>query len=61
MRPDERTNDARTTLQAWYLHALQPKLARAANRGAVDPRSVVAFDDELRALLGISRAQDEAA
>jgi hypothetical protein len=53
-------NGARETLQAWYLHGLQPKLARAARDGTVDPRAVAALDDELRALLEISEAREAA-
>jgi hypothetical protein len=51
---NESTTDARTELQSWYLHGLQPKLARAANTGAVDPMAVAALDAEVRRLLDLS-------
>jgi hypothetical protein len=55
--PDERTNDARAELQSWYLHGLQPKLARAASTGAVDPQAVAALDAEVRRFLDLYRAR----
>jgi hypothetical protein len=59
--PNENTNDARAELLSWYLDGLQPKLARAASTGSVDPRAVVALDAEVRRILDIPRARDEAA
>ena len=53
--PNERTNDARTDLRSWYLHRLQPKLARAATTGAVDPQAVAALDAEVRSFLDLHR------
>ena len=58
--PNERTNEARAELRSWYLHSLQPKLARAASTGAADPRALAALDDELRKLLDASRMRVEA-
>jgi hypothetical protein len=55
--PNERTNDARTDLRSWYLHSLQPKLARAATTGAVDPQAVAALDAEVRSFLDLHRAR----
>ena len=55
--PNERTNDARTELRSWYLHSLQPKLARAATTGAVDPLAVAALDAEVRSFLDLYRAR----
>jgi hypothetical protein len=52
---------ARAQLQAWYLRALLPKVARAATAGAVDVRAASAFDDEMRALLDLSRTHERAA
>jgi hypothetical protein len=54
------TRDAGTELQTWYLRGLLPKLARAARKGAVDPRAVGALDAEVRALLDLHRAREEA-
>ena len=59
--PDERTSDARTELQSWYLQSLQPKLARAASTGAVDPQAVAALDAEVRSFLDLYRARATAA
>jgi hypothetical protein len=61
MAAKKSTRSARAELQAWYLHGLRPKLARAAGSGAVDPRAVDAFDGEMRAFLDLSRAREEAA
>ena len=55
--PNERTSDARAELRAWYLHGLQPKLARAASSGAVDPQAVAALDAEVRRFLDLYRAR----
>ena len=55
--PNERMRDARAELQAWYVHGLQPKLARAASTGAVDPQAVAALDAEVRRFLDIYRAR----
>jgi hypothetical protein len=55
--PNERTNDARTELRSWYLHSLQPKLARAATTGAVDLQAVAALDAEVRSFLDLHRAR----
>jgi hypothetical protein len=55
--PDERTSDARAELQAWYLHGPQPKLARAASTGAVDPQAVAALDAEVRRFLDLYRVR----
>jgi hypothetical protein len=55
--PSERTNDARTDLRSWYLDSLQPKLARAATTGAVDPQAVAALDAEVRSFLDLHRAR----
>jgi hypothetical protein len=52
---DER--DARAELRSWYVHGLQPKLARAASSGTVDPRAVAALDADLRRLLDLSPAR----
>lgn len=57
---DMSTNDARAELQSWYLDGLQRKLVRAASRGAVDPRAVVALDATLRRFLDLDEARDEA-
>jgi hypothetical protein len=59
--PNENTNDARAALRSWYLHDLQPKLARAASKGAVDRGAAAALDAEVRRLLDLSRAGEEAA
>jgi hypothetical protein len=55
--PTEHTNDARAELRSWYLHGLQPKLARAASTGAVDPQAVAALDAEVRSFLDLYRAR----
>jgi len=55
--PNERTNDARAELRLWYLRGLQPKLARAASTGAVDPQAVAALDADLRSFLDLYRAR----
>jgi len=55
--PNERTNDARAELRSWYLRSLQPKLARAATSGAVDPQAVAALDAEVRSFLDLYRAR----
>ena len=52
---------ARAELQSWYLQGLLPKLARAAQTGAVDRAAVEALDADVRALLDLSRAREEAA
>lgn len=52
---------ARAELQSWYLQGLLPKLARAARTGAVDRAAVEALDTDVRALLDLSRAREEAA
>jgi hypothetical protein len=52
--PNESPKDARTELQSWYLHGLQPKLAQAANRGTVDPQAVAALDAEVKKFLDLS-------
>jgi hypothetical protein len=54
---NERTNDARIELRSWYLHSLQPKLARAATTGAVDLQAVAALDAEVRSFLDLHRAR----
>lgn len=59
--PSESTNAARAELQSWYLHGLQPKLARAVSTGAVDPRAVAALNAEVRRFLELSRTGKEAA
>lgn len=59
--PNKGTRAARAELQAWYLHGLLPKLARAARTGAVDAGAVVALDADVRALLEISQERKEAA
>jgi hypothetical protein len=61
MRPNESSNDARAELQSWYVHGLQPKLARAASTGAVDPRAAAALDAEVRSILDLSPDEEEAA
>jgi hypothetical protein len=58
---NERANTARAELQAWYLHGLRPKLARAGEAGVVDRGALEALDDDVRALLDLSRAGEEAA
>lgn len=55
--PSESTNEARAELQSWYLRGLQPKLARAASTGAVDPQAVAALDAEARRFLDLSRGE----
>jgi hypothetical protein len=55
--PNEHTNDARAELRSWYLHSLQPKLARAASSGAVDPQAVAALDAEVRSFLDLYRVR----
>jgi hypothetical protein len=55
--PNESTNEARAELQSWYLRGLQPKLARAASTGAVDPQAVAALDAEVRRFLDLSRGE----
>ena len=57
---NESTNQARAELQSWYLHGLQPKLARAANTGTADPMAVAALDAEVRKLLNLFRTGEEA-
>jgi len=52
--PNEGPNDARAELQSWYLHGLQPKLARAASRGAVNPQAVAALDAERLRLVRVA-------
>jgi hypothetical protein len=59
--PNKSTNDARAELQSWYVHGLQPKLARAARAGAVDPQAAAALDAEVRTFLDLSETRDEAA
>lgn len=59
--PSERTSSARAELQAWYLHGLLPKLARAAGAGVVDTQELRALDAGLRALLDLPLEQEEAA
>jgi hypothetical protein len=53
--------DARAELQAWYLHGLLPKLARAASTGTVDTGAVEALDADVRALLDVTEARRDAA
>jgi hypothetical protein len=57
---NERANAARAELQSWYLQRLQPKLARAASTGVVDPRAVAALDAEVRGLLDLAQAREAA-
>jgi len=61
MAGNERARAARTDLQAWYLHGLLPKLARAAKTGAVDVQAVEALDADVRSLLDLSAGRKEAA
>ncbi|HSC49832.1 MAG TPA: hypothetical protein VLD16_06155 [Gaiellaceae bacterium] len=49
-------DEARAELRSWYVHGLQPKLARAASTGAADPRAVAALDAEVRRVLELPRA-----
>lgn len=56
-----RSRWARAELQSWYLQGLLPKLARAAQTGTVDRAAVEALDADVRALLDLSRAREEAA
>jgi hypothetical protein len=58
---DKRKEAVRAELQAWYLEGLQPKLARAARTGAVDPREIAACDAELRRFLRIAAVEENAA
>lgn len=55
--PNDRTTDARNELRSWYLHGLQPKLARAASSGAVEPQALAALDAEMRRFLDLSRTR----
>jgi hypothetical protein len=48
---NERARTARAELQAWYLHSLLPKLARAGRTGVVDERAIEALDAAVRALI----------
>lgn len=54
-------HDARAELQAWYLRGLLPKLGRAAERGALDPRELEALDGQVRSLIDLPREREEAA
>jgi hypothetical protein len=58
---DDRARTARAELQAWYIHALLPKLTRAAKAGVVDPRALDALDDDVRALLDLARVRERGA
>lgn len=49
--------DARAELRSWYVHGLQPKLARAVSSGTVDPGAAAALDADLRRLLDLSPAR----
>ena len=49
----ERTSEARAELRAWYVHHLQPKLARAVSEGAVEPQVAAVFGAEVRRLLDL--------
>ena len=55
------THDARAELQAWYLRGLLPKLGRAAERGALDPREFEALDGQVRSLIDLPQEREEAA
>jgi hypothetical protein len=46
-------------LRSWYLHSLQPKLARAATTGAVDPQAVAALDAEVTKFPGSLPGADD--
>jgi hypothetical protein len=48
--PSESTNEARAELESWYLRGLQPKLARSASTGAVDPQAIAALEGGVRPL-----------
>ena len=54
---NESTDEARAELRSWYLLSLQPKLARAATTGAVDPQAVAALDAEVRSFLDLYLAR----
>jgi hypothetical protein len=58
---DTRARAARAELQAWYVRSLLPKLARAASAGVADPRAIEALDADVRGLLDLARAREEAA
>jgi hypothetical protein len=55
--PNDREIDARAELRSWYLHGLQPKLARAASSGAVEPQALAALDAEMRRFLDLTRTR----
>jgi uncharacterized protein YciW len=46
--------EALAELQTWYLDALAPKLAAAANAGKVAPVDAAALDRRLRELLDLA-------
>ena len=61
MTTNEEARAARAELHAWYLGGLLPKLAHAGRTGTVDVRAVEALDADMRSLLDLSPAQEEAA
>jgi hypothetical protein len=48
-------------LRAWYLAGLRPKLARAAQTGAVESAAVLALDRQMRDLLDVADGERRAA
>jgi hypothetical protein len=46
---------ARTELERWYSLDLRPKLARAADRRAIDPAQAAAFELAMAELIGTVR------
>ena len=58
---DQKARAARAELQAWYVRGLLPKLTRAASTGVADPRAIEALDADVRGLLDLARAREEAA
>lgn len=57
-----RKRDPRLELQLWYLESLQPKLARAADKGVIAPAAAADLDRQLTDFLDLRRAElDEAA
>jgi hypothetical protein len=54
------TRNARDELRSWYLDELQPRVARAASEGVVDPQAAAVFHADLQRLLGLTEDREAA-